>query len=326
MFKHQTIFRAPKNRENPYTKVSNSYLRNKNVTFCAKGILTYILSMPDTWNVNVSDLIASSGEGRSIVYREVKELVCHGYMQQICHRENGKISRYEYLIYEQPVAHQQEPLTYHSTTETPFQQIKTDTKHDPLLPRNQETASREAEIVHTPLLPKNLHAENQQQVSNDLNNKILKNKTSSSSARCVIFDLWEEIFCNVLQDWEYTALVKSATRTGLVRNICLIQEHHNVSDIQSPFAFVYSCVTNGGYSIPEKGTQPRSRYEEKKKGGRPLPKAVQRQQESPSAPKYTEEELAEKRERIEGKLRVMEERKLRKARYSESAAIPGSMH
>jgi hypothetical protein len=166
---------------------------------------------------------------------------------------------------------------------------------------------RDTSMHSNKLHAKNLHPENPTQVSNKLkNNQLIIHKTRSSHARCVIFELWEETFGQELSTCEYDRLVEASHRTLLTKTICLIQQHHNVSSIQSPFAFVYSCVTHGGYQIMDRVTASRTQYVEKKRI--PLTKDVQMQREGKKFPSpYTDEELEEKIARIKEQIRMLSE-------------------
>lgn len=42
-----------KDKKDNYTTIDNGYLQNKNLSFKAKGIMTYILSLPDDWVIYI---------------------------------------------------------------------------------------------------------------------------------------------------------------------------------------------------------------------------------------------------------------------------------
>ena len=58
----QTIYRVVKNKDNPYVMIDRRPVDNPTLSFKAKGILTYLLSRPDGWEVSVADLINSGSE------------------------------------------------------------------------------------------------------------------------------------------------------------------------------------------------------------------------------------------------------------------------
>jgi hypothetical protein len=44
-----SIFRVSKNKENPYVMIDKRSIGNDKISWKAKGILAYCLSMPDDW-------------------------------------------------------------------------------------------------------------------------------------------------------------------------------------------------------------------------------------------------------------------------------------
>lgn len=320
MSRKQRVFRVAKNRDNPYVMVDKQFIEYPGLSFRAKGVLLYILSKPDHWRVSVKDIMAHSKDGRDAVYASLKELTEHGYLQRVCYREKGKISQYEYIVYEQPPTAPSAGVTYTIRTESQETAL-----YEDYLQGNPETVSPKGEDSQDSSLHSDIpetapppdsagsvlplgkpYPANPTQVSNDFSNKLSKNNTCSSRARCTVSDLWQEIFQAELTEREYDALLNVCPPTTVVRNLCLIEEHHCVSSILAPFPFVMSCIKKGGYKVPKKGTSPERQYE--KKEPRELPKAVQQQLagkrvESP----FTPEELAKKKAEIQEKIRRMYE-------------------
>lgn len=98
----ETIFRIQKNTDNPFVMIDKRIFTDKKLSYRAKGILGYLLSRPDNWVVNMVDVANQSTEGRDAVVTAVNELMKHGYVERIEHRENGRFKSYEYLVYEVP--------------------------------------------------------------------------------------------------------------------------------------------------------------------------------------------------------------------------------
>jgi len=76
-----TIFRTVKNKGNPYVMIDRRPIDNPRLSFKAKGILTYLLSRPDGWEVNLIDLAKRSTEGLSAIKSGVKELKEAGHLK-----------------------------------------------------------------------------------------------------------------------------------------------------------------------------------------------------------------------------------------------------
>ena len=95
------IFRVNKNKD--YTVMSNYHLKDKNMSFKAKGMLSMMLSLPDDWDYSVAGLTQISKENEKaikIILNELKEL---GYLRITKLKPNEtKSGRIEYIydIYE----------------------------------------------------------------------------------------------------------------------------------------------------------------------------------------------------------------------------------
>lgn len=94
------VFRIEKNKN--YTTMSNYHLRDKNLTFKAKGLLSMMLSLPDDWDYSIRGLEKISLESKNTINKILKELEQYGYLERKRIYCNGKISKWEYYVYEKP--------------------------------------------------------------------------------------------------------------------------------------------------------------------------------------------------------------------------------
>lgn len=95
-----SVFRVEKN--NNYTVMANYHLRDKDLSFKAKGLLSYMLSLPENWNYSLNGLASVSKEGIKVMKNIISELKGHGYLKiNKIRKENGQY-QYEYLIREIP--------------------------------------------------------------------------------------------------------------------------------------------------------------------------------------------------------------------------------
>jgi hypothetical protein len=93
-----STIRTIKNKD--FSVICNTFLRDERLSWKAKGILAYLLSKPDDWEVKVTDLIKRSRDGREAVYSAVNELLSMGYMQRTSERLRGKFVGCEYILFE----------------------------------------------------------------------------------------------------------------------------------------------------------------------------------------------------------------------------------
>ena len=97
------IFKIEKNKN--FTVMSNYHLRDKNLSYKAKGLLSFMLSLPEDWDYSINGLTAISKEGVKSIQSILKELEENGYLiRNRINKSNGQFD-YEYLIYEEPYTH-----------------------------------------------------------------------------------------------------------------------------------------------------------------------------------------------------------------------------
>jgi hypothetical protein len=61
--------------------ISNSVIRDQRLSWKARGLLAYLLSMPDNWKVTRTHLASVSKDGITVVNSTIKELEDAGYMK-----------------------------------------------------------------------------------------------------------------------------------------------------------------------------------------------------------------------------------------------------
>lgn len=95
------VCRVEKNKN--YTTMSNYHLRDPNLSNKARGLLSTMLSLPETWDYTTRGLAKICKDGVDGITAQLKELEEYGYL--IRHRirdSNGRIVDMEYIIYERP--------------------------------------------------------------------------------------------------------------------------------------------------------------------------------------------------------------------------------
>lgn len=96
-----TIFRVP--RRDNYTIMSNVHLRDPNLTWKARGLMSTILSFPPDWDYTLAGLATCAKDNIDSTRTGVLELEAAGYLQRNRQRNpNGTLGRMEYQVYEDP--------------------------------------------------------------------------------------------------------------------------------------------------------------------------------------------------------------------------------
>lgn len=90
-------------KEKKYAQIDNDLINNRSLSFKALGILTYILSKPDDWQIYISDLMREK-DGEKSVRSGLKELIELKFMQRyrVYDMDTGKVHHWETLVSETP--------------------------------------------------------------------------------------------------------------------------------------------------------------------------------------------------------------------------------
>jgi len=95
------VFKIEKNKN--YTVMSNFHLRDKELSFKAKGLLSFMLSLPDNWDYSLNGLVKVSKESKKAIRNILNELKENGYLVIEQTRGNRGYYKYNYIIYEEPI-------------------------------------------------------------------------------------------------------------------------------------------------------------------------------------------------------------------------------
>jgi len=99
-----TIQRCPHDRQNPYAQINRKIFTDPDLSWEAKGLLAYFISLPDDWKIKVPHLVTlydKRGGGEKAIYRIINELIEAGYCTRIrISHENGHFGETIYNISE----------------------------------------------------------------------------------------------------------------------------------------------------------------------------------------------------------------------------------
>ena len=106
------------NKTADYTVMSNAHFKEKEMSLKAKGLLSMMLSLPDTWDYSIAGLVALSKDGKDSVMNALTELENLGYLIRTrVTDERGRFAGYDYDIYERP--QREKPFAGNPHTDNP---------------------------------------------------------------------------------------------------------------------------------------------------------------------------------------------------------------
>jgi hypothetical protein len=95
----KNIFRQK--RSSNFTVIPNEFLHSAGLSFKAKGLLSYLLSLPADWEVHISHLATASKDGTESVSTGISELVEAHYIWRRP-RSGAEPGGWEYFVYDSP--------------------------------------------------------------------------------------------------------------------------------------------------------------------------------------------------------------------------------
>lgn len=78
-----TAIRGARSAEGRYVQIRNGALQDNRLSFRARGVMAYVLSMPPEMAVNAAEMAKDTREGRDAVRGALKELEEFGYLRRI---------------------------------------------------------------------------------------------------------------------------------------------------------------------------------------------------------------------------------------------------
>ena len=85
-----------------FTVLDNTLFKDDSLSWKAKGLLAYLLHLPNDWQIYLEDLKNRSTDGKESTRTAINELIEKGYILRIRVHENGKFKRYDYTVFEKP--------------------------------------------------------------------------------------------------------------------------------------------------------------------------------------------------------------------------------
>ena len=97
-----TVFYRAKNTQN-YSVINNAIFEDVSLSWKAKGLFCYLLSLPNDWQIHAAELEHHASDGRDSLKAAIKELVAAGFLEVESRKdESGRFAGNCYKIIEQP--------------------------------------------------------------------------------------------------------------------------------------------------------------------------------------------------------------------------------
>ena len=92
-------------RKTPFVQIDKRALQDIRLSWKCKGLLSYLLSLPDNWQIYITELSKHSKCGRAATTSAMKELIKYGYIKRIeVRNEKGHFKGFDYTVYDYPKA------------------------------------------------------------------------------------------------------------------------------------------------------------------------------------------------------------------------------
>ena len=89
-------------RETPFVQIDKNALQDTRLSWKSKGLLSYLLSLPDDWKVYINELKNHAKDGRDSTRTALNELIKFGYVTRTQTRETGRFVGYDYVVSDVP--------------------------------------------------------------------------------------------------------------------------------------------------------------------------------------------------------------------------------
>lgn len=90
-------------RNEGYTIMTNWHLRDKALSLKAKGLMSFMLSLPEDWDYSIEGLVKCSSDGRDSIRSAIAELSQQGYLTvSRCRDARGLLTDSEYTLHPHP--------------------------------------------------------------------------------------------------------------------------------------------------------------------------------------------------------------------------------
>lgn len=207
-----SVFRIEKNKN--YTVMSNYHFKDKTITLKAKGLLSQMLSLPESWDYTLEGLAYINMEKIDAIRSAVRELERAGYILRSRVRdEKGHLRGNEYVIFEIP---QTKPVPNEPALDSPTLENPTLDKPMQGKPTLENPTQLNTEITNT----------------NKSNNDLIKYPSINQSEPERLMDRYNNTAELVKNNIEYDALIMNYDKAVIDEIVTVMAE---VLTVDTPY-------------------------------------------------------------------------------------------
>jgi hypothetical protein len=81
----------------PWFQVPRAFIRNPKISFEAKGLMTYLMSHSQNFNISIPHIVKTQNISKDRIYKIINECIENGYLKREYYSEKG-LRRFKYLI------------------------------------------------------------------------------------------------------------------------------------------------------------------------------------------------------------------------------------
>lgn len=145
-----SIRRGRHTKEQPYVRIQNSLLRDKSISPKAKGVLCYMLHLPDNWETHPKQVAFSMGVSVDQIYTVLKELIKNGYaIKHVFKNKKGQFDTVRYDFFEEKLSEEEVIKEISTVTGSPCLE-NPETETPPILKTNSNNKELEKQPPQPP--------------------------------------------------------------------------------------------------------------------------------------------------------------------------------
>ena len=135
------FFREQKERD--YTVINNTVLKDERLSWKAKGVFCYLLSLPEDWVIYQTELLKHSTDGRESLRNAINELEKYGYLVVDKKRDEKGHFTAVYKIIENPKEKTESGKTESENPTRENRHGKTESENPTLLNTNKQNTNKQ---------------------------------------------------------------------------------------------------------------------------------------------------------------------------------------